>query len=410
MYIKKEEIIEAFIVEYKHYFKNYTFLKILIKIFKNTIFFLLIKKNSYKKLILSDVDFILLNFNKSINNQMNKSIDITFKNKKLVIFSLSESLKKKEDYNFGYYNLNDYLDVNKRQALINFINNIYRLILYFLNLLTKEELFYSINEFTYKSYYLLAQKIEIDKKIKILNFDDADSKIRILNNSIFKNNNKISIQQGLILDNSIEYFYPTSDIFLVYGQYFKDKLNNYFKFKKKIIALGVFELIHDQNIDKGIPYYDMVYISQPYVRSLFNNYIDKIKFDKKISKLFSNKKIYKKFHPFEGNLTKLHNKLFCKNFEILSNIPIENVVKKSKYIITLSSTAAFYGILHKKNIIVIKHIYSNYFDEFFKSKYLDFEISQNFKMIKPMNNKSIEQFFSGNLEIQKINFFNFFNE
>ena len=66
----------------------------------------------------------------------------------------------------------------------------------------------------------------------------------------------------------------------------------------------MFELISDSNDENYIDKYKNVYISQPYVKSLFKNYFDKISFDMKISAIFKDQKIIKKFHPFEKNLRK----------------------------------------------------------------------------------------------------------
>ena len=78
--------------------------------------------------------------------------------------------------------------------------------------------------------------------------------------------------------------------------------------------------------------------------------------------------------------------------------------------ITLSSTAAFFGILYKKNIIAIKYKYSNYFDEFLTNKYLKFVDNKKYKMITIENIDCIDYFFSGDIEEQRSNFNKFFNE
>ena len=230
---------------------------------------------------------------------MHESINVLFDQNKTCFINF----KTNKIENFINYELSDFIILTKKEIYFNLIFCSLNLIKFILRKISKEELFYNSNKLFYKSLYLLENRVSINKNIKIINFDDADSKVRILNQSLFKKNQKISIQQGLIINNSIEYLYPSSDIFLVYGEYFKEKLLNYFDFKK-IISLGVFELISDSNDENYIDKYKNVYISQPYVKSLFKNYFDKISFDMKISAIFKDQKIIKKFHPFEKNLQK----------------------------------------------------------------------------------------------------------
>ena len=405
MYIKKDFLIEAYKVEYEHYFKKYNLIKIIFKIIKDHLGYFKYSSNTFKKIEIVNFKYVILSFNKNIHNQMHESINLLFDQTKTCFINF----KTNNIENFINYELSDLIIVTKKEIFFDLIYCFLNLIKFILRKVSKEELFYNSNKLFYKSFYSLENQFSINKNIKIINFDDADSKVRILNQSLFKKNQKISIQQGLIINNSIEYFYPSSDVFLVYGDYFKEKLLKYFDFKKEIISLGVFELISESIHENSINKYNKIFISQPYVKSLFKNYFDKISFDIKISSMFKDEIIIKKFHPFEKKITKILNLIFCKNFKFIDK-PIIEVIKQSDNLITLSSTAAFFGILFKKNIIVIKHNYSNYFDEFIESKFLKCNEEDNYNMILSADNLAIEYFFSGNLVKQKHNFENYFNE
>ena len=404
MYIKKDSLIEAYKVEYEHYFKKYSLIKIIFKTIKDHLSYFKYSSNTLKKLEIMNFTYAILYLNKNIHNQMHESINQIFDQNKTCFINFKTNKIK----NFINYELSDFIILTKKEIYCNLIYCSLNIIKFILRKISKEELFYNINKLFYKSFYLLENRVSINKNIKIINFDDADSKVRILNQSLFKDNQKISIQQGLIINNSIEYLYPSSDVFLVYGDYFKEKLLNYFNFKKEIVSLGVFELISDSIDENYMNKYKNVYISQPYVKSLFKNYFDKISFDMKISAIFKDQKIIKKFHPFEKKFTKILNLILCRNFKFIDK-PIIEIIKQSDNLITLSSTAAFFGILFKKNIIVIKHKYSNYFEEFIESKFLKYSKQDNYNMIFSADNLAIDYFFSGNLVNQKYNFDKYFN-
>lgn len=404
MYIKKDFLIEAYKVEYEHYFKKYNLIKIIFKIIKDHLGYFKYSSNTFKKLEIVNFKYAILSFNKNIHNQMHESINLLFDQTKTCFINF----KTNNIENFINYELSDFIIITKKEIFFDLIYCLLNLIKFMLKKVSKEELFYNSNKLFYKSFYSLENQFSINKNIKIINFDDADSKVRILNQSLFKKNQKISIQQGLIINNSIEYFYPSSDVFLVYGDYFKEKLLKYFDLKKEIISLGVFELISESSHENSINKYKKIYISQPYVKSLFKNYFDKISLDIKISSMFKDEIIIKKFHPFEKKFTKILNLIFCKNFKFIDK-PIIEVIKQSDNLITLSSTAAFFGILFKKNIIVIKHNYSNYFDEFIESKFLKCYEEDKYNMILSADNLAIDYFFAGNLVNQKHNFDRYFN-
>ena len=59
MYIKKELLIDAFKIEYEHYFKKNNFFRIIIKIIKDN-FFYFILSNNHKELDISKYHKILM--------------------------------------------------------------------------------------------------------------------------------------------------------------------------------------------------------------------------------------------------------------------------------------------------------------------------------------------------------------
>jgi len=402
--------LKIFKPEYLHYFQNRNKIQIFKKLLRNLkiLSFAIFHKNK-KVIITKDV---VLSFNLNIHNQMFKSINLIFDPKKYIFISDDKNIiKELEKNNFECINTNNLWKLNYSELLkviFNFLLFLIKLII--VKKKNKELFYYLINSDLFDKIISIKKNIVFSNNIKIINFDDADIKTRIINLYIFNKNETYSIQQGLILDNSIEYLYPISKNFIVYGDYFKEKLIKNFNLKRNIISVGVFELIHLYNHNLKKEHIDsFLYISQPYVSSLFKSFYEKIIYDLLVSKIFKNKLIYKKYHPFEGSFTKFINKCFCRNFKNADGNIIQ-MIFLSKNIITLSSTAAFYSLLFDKNVIIVKKDgLKSLFFEFEHLNlftYLDetnYKNYSNFRKKRP-NKEQINYLFSGKLKEQYINY------
>ena len=192
-------------------------IKIILKTIKDHLSYFKYSSNTLKKLEIVNFKYAILCLNKNIHNQMHESINVLFDQNKTCFINF----KTNKIENFINYELSDFIILTKKEIYFNLIFCSLNLIKFILRKISKEELFYNSNKLFYKSLYLLENRVSINKNIKIINFDDADSKVRILNQSLLKKSKNI-YSTGLIINNSIEYLYPSSDIFLVYGEYFKE--------------------------------------------------------------------------------------------------------------------------------------------------------------------------------------------
>jgi hypothetical protein len=391
------QILEIFKPEYLHYFHNRNKIQIFKRLLRNLkiLSFGIFHKNE-KVIITKDV---VLNFNLNIHNQMFKSINLIFDPKKYIFISDDKNIiEELKENNFECINTNNLWNLNYSELLKIIFNFLFFLIkLIIIKKENKELFYYLINSDLFQKIISIKKNIVFSNNIKIINFDDADIKTRIINFYIFNKNETYSIQQGLILDNSIEYLYPISKNFIVYGDYFKEKLIKNFNLKRNIISVGVFELIHLYNHNLKKEHLDsFLYISQPYVSSLFKSFYEKIIYDLFVSKIFKNKLIYKKYHPFEGRFTKFINKCLCHNFKNADGNIIQ-MIFLSKNIITLSSTAAFYSLLFDKNVIIVKK-------NGLKSLFFEFEHLNLFTYLDETNYKNFSNFGKGRPNKEQINY------